>query len=262
MKRLAPRILPCILLCVCSFLLSGCGTDLKLAKQAYKNGDYDTAIAQWNTLSDIGIPQAHLELAKLYARGRGGLQRDLRKSLSLLDQALLENDPTNDPSLSRAILRTKLIIGSELLKEKNTAHIHLGKSYLEDAIETGDPKAFFELARMYEEGYGVSKNGSKAVELYRKSASMGYERALYYQGRIFYRGRLVGQNYKRALELYSKAYAQGYLKASVDIGRIYEKGYGVPIDIQKAKYYYEIASNNGVERATKYLNKLKQKHGH
>ena len=240
-----------IILSACLIMLSACGPDLKLAKQAYKNGDYAIAIAQWEALSEFGIPKAHLELAKVYAKGTG-VERDLDMSLALLNKAIAENEN----SLARPILQVKSIIGSEFLRHGNSKFQTIGRTYLEAAKEAGHPKAFFELARMYEEGYGVSKNATKAIALYTTSADMGYTRALYYQGRMFYRGKTVRRNYKRALELYLSAYDQGYSKVAVDIGRIYEKGLGVPINIEAAKSYYTIASKNGVARATKYLSRL------
>ena len=54
--------------------------------------------------------------------------------------------------------------------------------WYQKAADMGDAKGICSLARMYDYGYGVSKDSEKAEELYLKSAGMGYALAQFYLG--------------------------------------------------------------------------------
>ncbi|HPF79005.1 MAG TPA: sel1 repeat family protein, partial [Alphaproteobacteria bacterium] len=43
--------------------------DLETAKQAYRAEDYTTAARNWMPLAHEGIPEAQVELGKLYSKG-------------------------------------------------------------------------------------------------------------------------------------------------------------------------------------------------
>lgn len=213
MKKFSPNIL-CA--CVVGVLtLSACGPDLRLAKQAYKNGDHASAIQQWQSLSDFGIPQAHLELAKVYAKD-GVVERDLNRSLMLIEKSIAENDG----NLDKLLLQVKSTVASEFLRYGHAQHREIGMQYLKDGIAGDYPRAFFEMARVYEEGYGRQKNVKKAIEYYNKAENLGYVRAIFYHGRMFERGRIIRKNLKTALVLYHRAYDAGYDGASEAIKRI------------------------------------------
>lgn len=204
------------LACVTSVLaLSACGPDLRLAKQAYKEGYPDIALKQWIELSDFGIPQAHLELARLYSKGTV-VEKDLDHSLMLIDKAIA----SNEGKIDRLLLQVKVTVASEFLRSKNEQHQSIGLSYLQDGINGDYPRAFFEMARAYEEGYGRRKNANEAIKYYNKAEELGYVRAIFYHGRMFERGRIVQRNNKIALDFYERAYDAGYEKASKAIVRI------------------------------------------
>ena len=45
------------------------------------------------------------------------------------------------------------------------------------AVEQGEPTALFNLGSLYRKGYGVPKNETKAMELYREAAGKGNAQA-------------------------------------------------------------------------------------
>ena len=248
----------CTIACIAlsaSLFLSACGPDLKVARQDFRNGDHQSALEQWTQLSDFGLPQAQLELARAYAQGRV-TDRDLHGALSLINSAVSKNDP----SQKRLTSQVKFIAATEFLAHGDSNLQDIGLRYLQESVDTGSPRALFEMARVYEEGYGQDKNAEKAASYYTQASDAGYARATYYHGRMFHRGRIVKKAPKKALSMYSKALEEGYKKAALDIGRFHERGLGTPIDLDQAIHYYSIASDNGIQQATEALNALKGSH--
>ena len=62
---------------------------------------------------------------------------------------------------------------------------------------------------MYEDGCGVDKNDSTAVEWYRKAAEQGHDDAQFRLGTMYEDGWGVDKNISTALEWYRKAAEQG-----------------------------------------------------
>ena len=58
---------------------------------------------------------------------------------------------------------------------------------------------------MYENGWGVDKNNSTAVEWYRKAAEQGYANAQFNLGGMYENGRGVDINFSTVLQWYHKA---------------------------------------------------------
>ena len=110
------------------------------------------------------------------------------------------------------------------------------------AADMGDAKGICSLARMYDYGYGVSKDSEKAEELYLKSAGMGYALAQFYLGDYYD----AGMDYNKAIEWFTKAGEQGYAKAYFRLGDIFYRGrIDITKDMEKALYYYEKGANLG-----------------
>ena len=233
-----------------TFVLSACGPDLKLAKQAYDRKDYPSAISQWTALSEFGIPEAHLSLARAYAEGKA-TEIDLPRSLELMDRA--EKDGA---SIGRREYQIKAVVGTSLLRYGNKDEKQIGLAYLQEGLEAQHPRATFEIARAYEEGYGVPKSAKKAIEHYQAAARLNYSRAIFYHGRMYVRGRVVGKNHTRALELYTQAYESGYTRAALEIGHMYKKGLGTSVDLERAAYYYGKAADAGIDGALENLEKI------
>ncbi|MDD3063871.1 MAG: tetratricopeptide repeat protein, partial [Massilibacteroides sp.] len=76
------------------------------------------------------------------------------------------------------------------------------------AAESGNNEAITELAQCYRDGKGVKKDVNKALELFKKAASNGYELAYGWIGSLYDYGDL-GPNYEEALKWYKKAVELG-----------------------------------------------------
>ncbi|WP_299163351.1 tetratricopeptide repeat protein [uncultured Eudoraea sp.] len=85
----------------------------------------------------------------------------------------------------------------------------------------------FNVALMYEQGIGVSKDEKEAVVWYGKSAAHGNSAAQFNLGVLYENGRGTKIDYAKANELYRKASAQGDPLAIGNLGMLYMRGQGV-----------------------------------
>jgi hypothetical protein len=115
--------------------------------------------------------------------------------------------------------------------------------------EQGDPKAQFDLGKMYSQGLGVPQDYAQAARWNRKAADQGDAHAQYGLGLGYNRGEGVSQNSAEAVRWYRKAADQGYVNAQDALGSMYRFGQGVPQDDTEAARWYRKAADQGDESA-------------
>ncbi len=79
----------CLLSTLMTVFLVGCNgnmPDMKTARLAYQEEDYQTAISHYQQLAEFGVPRARTELGKLYLYGKG-TERDPARALQLFQEA-------------------------------------------------------------------------------------------------------------------------------------------------------------------------------
>ncbi|HEY9164471.1 MAG TPA: tetratricopeptide repeat protein [Magnetovibrio sp.] len=119
--------------------------------------------------------------------------------------------------------------------------------------ETGDAKAQFELAEMYESGDGTKADMQKAVEWTIKSADQGYPDGQYKMGWMYANGIGLRQDYAAAAKWYRLAATfHNHTEAQFRLGELYFNGRGVEHDYGKAIQYYTQAASKG-HAAAQYL---------
>ncbi|MBI4550408.1 MAG: sel1 repeat family protein [Candidatus Omnitrophica bacterium] len=111
--------------------------------------------------------------------------------------------------------------------------------------EQGDMEAQFELAVMYENGHGVKKNISQALEWYKKAENNGHVGALVTLGWFYQNGQYVEKNTAHAITLYTRAANQGDPQAQLNLGVLYDEGIDVAKDNASAVKWYSLAAEHG-----------------
>ena len=127
------------------------------------------------------------------------------------------------------------------------------------AAKSGDAKAQYDVAAMYEKGNGVARNEEKAFEWYLKSAEQGNDKAAYKVGFMYLRGKGVKSNYNQAHKWLSNAAEQNNVRAYYYLGTMYEKGNGVPKNLQTAVNWYTRAQKGGFTLAVERVEDLKKR---
>ncbi|KAG0001360.1 hypothetical protein BGZ79_004763 [Entomortierella chlamydospora] len=87
-------------------------------------------------------------------------------------------------------------------------------------MDQGHIKAQYNLGVLYEKGYGVPQDYSKAGEWYQKAASYGHVSAQYNLGVVYHSGLGVAQDYFKAAEWYQKAAEQGHTRAQLNLDAV------------------------------------------
>ena len=90
----------------------------------------------------------------------------------------------------------------------------------------------------HREGHLSLRDGTKAVELYRRAGDLGDSLAMNDLGYCYQKGIGVARDYKKATELYERAVALGSPLAMNNLGYCYQHGLGVPRDVTKAVELY------------------------
>ncbi|MBC8872689.1 MAG: SEL1-like repeat protein [Planctomycetes bacterium] len=111
-----------------------------------------------------------------------------------------------------------------------------------EVAERGGGSAGFNLAELYKNGRGVPKDNKLAMHWYYTAAKIGNRFAQTEMGRIAYEGRGVQRNYATALTWYKLAAENGSAWAMINLGQMYENGQGVARDIKQAVAWYQKAS--------------------
>ncbi len=112
--------------------------------------------------------------------------------------------------------------------------------------EQGHAKAQNYLGLMFDSGYGVPRDASRAVEWFRKAAEQGHANARNYLGLIHAGGRGVPRDGTEAVKWFRKAAGQGHVAAMFNLGILYYKGKVVPRDYVQAHAWFDLAARGGV----------------
>jgi len=187
-----------------------------------------------------------------------GFQRAFKKMIARLDS--IDKDPfvnyvhgmrlylvdgkmkaANDQfkKVERAKIDEGKIMQSVILASKRNEKPNAKKAAKNlEKLASVNPEATFYLATLYETGNGVDQDMTKAIELYRKAANMGYGKAQSYLGDIYYEGRGSEKDLLTAVSLYQKALENHQLSQSgaTRLAECYENGLaGLPKDKKMAE---------------------------
>jgi TPR repeat protein len=124
----------------------------------------------------------------------------------------------------------------------------------QSAAHQGFAPAQFKLSLMYERGYGVLPNDTKAVKWLRRAAEQNFVEAQFNLGSRYESGQGVTQDYAEAANWFRKAAEQGYAGAQKNLGALYGRGRGVPQDFSKAYIWSSIAVKSGDKSAIRNRN--------
>ncbi|GGO86181.1 hypothetical protein GCM10011348_36430 [Marinobacterium nitratireducens] len=124
-----------------------------------------------------------------------------------------------------------------------------GKDYkaaldeLESLSREGNPDALNMLGQMYENGWGVSEDKARAMELYKRGANQGHLES------VNNLRRMKNVEYRKELETVEPRASEGDARAQNRLGEMYEFGYGVDRNPLEAYNWYRRAADQGLVSA-------------
>ncbi|KAJ8297710.1 hypothetical protein KUTeg_024241 [Tegillarca granosa] len=169
-------------------------TDNKL----HVDADEPQAIKHYELAADEGHPQALYNMALIYLKGEGGIEKNPRLAISLLESAA-----------NLGLCEAQTYLGVHYT-ESETKDMEKAVSFFKSAADQNDAEAQYFLGICYEQGWGVEPNECKAAALYTQAASGGHEGAMYNLA-VFHHYGLGGlpEDHVSAKELFEKAAAAG-----------------------------------------------------
>jgi len=112
--------------------------------------------------------------------------------------------------------------------------------------EKGDSSAEYYVALMYDEGRGVSKDSSEAVDWYTRAAQQGHMDAQYNLGVAYASGLGVSSDMTQAIAWWKRAAQLGSVDAQFNLGLVYYIGQGnVEANMKYAMNWWQKAAGHG-----------------
>ncbi|SIR29256.1 MULTISPECIES: tetratricopeptide repeat protein [Acidiphilium] len=106
------------------------------------------------------------------------------------------------------------------------------------AAKEGDAGAQAQVAYMYQEGLGVSKDRAAAIRWAKKSADQNNSIGENTLGYLYRTSANIPNRYQKAFQLYQSSAKQGNPTGEASLGWMYVHGYGVALDYSKAIYWF------------------------
>jgi hypothetical protein len=248
------------------------------AIQAYRQGDFDSAITHWQTLALDGDARSQAALARIYQLGQGvavdplqadywreeakfnaksnadAIFREIDQLLSI-SSATLAQAPTQSQVPTVAQADSVIATNSTSAPAQNTAAAvslpKIASATTAKPMTQEQETAFMKGMQAYE-----SKRFSNAFAAWLALAEQGVADAQFNVGAMYMNGRGVKADGKQAIPWLEKAAAQGLVDAYYSLGRLYQVGQDVPADPAKAASYLKVAAEAGQSRAMKHLGQV------
>lgn len=130
---------------------------------AYRRGEYATALTLLRPLAERGDPPAQYYLGLMYQDGKG-LPEDLAQALGWYRRAADRNLPSAQKNLADLYY-----LGKGVARDYAAA-----ANWYRKAAEAGHSEAQFMIGHMYHKGYGVPQDRAEAAKWYRTAEDQGY----------------------------------------------------------------------------------------
>ena len=139
-------------------------------------------------------------------------------------------------------------------KKQISKSIQLFQKVANDSNSNYQAKAMFNLAVIYDNGYGVNADKTKALYYYNVASEMNNEFAMYNLGWMYQVGENLNKDTVKAFELYSKSAEKGHPQATFNLANMYFSGEGTTKDIQTAYKLFLQSKIRGIKESEYYIN--------
>ena len=191
--------------------------------------DLELARSWYNTAVKNNFPKAFARLADLYFSVKGGIEPDLDTAIDLYTKAATAGD-----SYSGLLLSIFYAKGFGVPQ-----NLPLSVHWYNTVEQNKDQLlAKFDVARVYETGFGFKKDYQEAVKWYSLAAEGGFSKAQCKLAELYANGLGLQKNYDRAIYWYQKAADQGYNYAQYSLGLLLQSNLSKKLNNPQAAYYF------------------------
>ena len=162
--------------------------------EAYKKGDFDTAVRLLKPLAEEGNAQAEEKLGRMYQRGKG-LPKNFERAVEWYRKAAEKGDPA-----AQGRLGFLYRVGAGVPRD-----LKLAMEWYRKAAEQGNPLAQVGLGYMLMDGSGDKPDIEAAAGWFSKAAEQGDALAMLALGTLYELGRGVAKDWVQAHKWYALA---------------------------------------------------------
>lgn len=173
--------------------------DVHAGVEAYKQGDYETALREFTGLAESGDPRAQYNLAVMYLKGRG-VEKNLERAFDLQRRAAEGGLAAAQHGLAIMYYRGEGV----------DRDFEIAAKWFRRAAERGFPTSQLNLGVMYFSGQGVERNDAEVVKWITLAAAKGVPEALFRLGRMYEQGTIFTQSNRDAIYWYGKSGERGF----------------------------------------------------
>lgn len=251
--------------------------DMTAGLEAFKQGDYAAALAEWQPLAKQGDPAAQFNLGILYRRGLG-VAADNGQAIGWFERAGVRGHTTAQYNLGliyeqgigvpadraaalrwyrRAAKVDKAEDGfkaartraqfrlADLLLKGNSVNRSAGMYWMQQSAEAGYAEAEFRLALAFASGKDLVRDSAAAARWFERAAVQGHSAAQLNLATMHETGTGVPRDDAKAAQWYTRAAEQNAAVAQVNLGSLYAQGRGVAQDDRGALHWYLRAAQQG-----------------
>ncbi len=125
----------------------------------------------------------------------------------------------------------------------NRGEFHAAIEQFRPLVAEGYAPAQYQMGVVYQKGYGVPKDGMKALALFELAAKQNYSDAQFELALLYGEGKLVKKDLKKSYDLTHKAAKKGLASAQFNLAVMTANGTGVAQDDFKASRWYQNAAD-------------------
>ena len=201
--------------------------------------DNEKAFKYYSLAAQKDDPVAINNLGSLYYSGIG-TEKNIPEATRLFEKATQMGNDESAVNLAFIYLTQN----RELDASMRSTIVRL----FNQAAEGDNITAQYMLGMIYYKGFAIAKNDIKAFN-YIKKAAREYDEAQYQLALMYMNAEGTTRNYKNCVETLIKAAKQGHIKSMILLGDIFSEGKNYPQNLNNAYIWYNIASVYSPEEA-------------
>ena len=113
--------------------------------------------------------------------------------------------------------------------------------------------AMFNIALIYDNGFGIERDKSRALFYYESASKLSNKYALFNLGWMYYNGENVNKDVFKAFELYKMATDFGHPRAMFNLANMHFSGTGTIKDLKMAYKMFLKSKMNGITESEYYI---------
>jgi TPR repeat protein len=156
--------------------------------------------------------------------------------------------------ISKPVLSENYFVALDFFNKKQISKsIQLFQKVASNSESSYQDKAIFNLAVIYDNGYGVRADKTKALYYYNIASDMNNEFAMYNLGWMYQVGENLNKDAVRAFELYTKSAEKGHPQATFNLANMYYSGEGTTKDLETAYRLFLESKIRGIKESEYYI---------